>query len=222
MFHELTSIAEGLSLRERLSCLDLDDMWICSECFRIYGRWKYREGFPPVFGGANDITYEQVCHADCPSRSDTHLPKHGRATASWEGFDFDEILTICHCCGQEVLMSGSSWAFWFCPECLAFASEYNRERGKTIIPVGRNPKLAGLDDGYTEDRTKFEAFSEGAAGLSARIEHLEKWRRLMMTENFILFLWIKTDTRLEHYLSRMKGLSKREAFHRMSFFFAET
>ncbi len=54
----------------------------------------------------------------------------------------------------------------------------------------------------------------------APIDVLEKWRRLMMSENFILYLRIKTDTRLEYYLSRMKGLSKREAFHRMSLFCA--
>ncbi len=209
-----------LSLRERLSCLDLGDMRICSECFRIYGTWRYRDGFPPVFGGVSGVAYEQVCHPDCPSRSGKHQPKHGGGAGHWDGFDFDEILTICHCCGQEVLMSGSTWAFWFCPECLAMAGAYNREKGRTVIPVGRNPNLAGLDGSCLDDRSAFMQFSDAAADLSLRIGHLEKWRRLMMSENFILYLWIKTDARLEYYLSRMKGLSKREAFHRMSLFCA--
>ncbi len=219
MVHEPT-ITDILSLRERLSCLDLGDMRICSECFRIYGAWRYHDGFAPIFGGSNTVTYEQVCHPDCPSRSGRHQPKHGEGTKTWEGFDFNEILAICHCCGQEILLSGSTWAFWFCPDCLAMAAAYNRERGRTIIPVGRNPKLAGLEGNCPEDRRTFETFSDEAAELSLRIEHLEKWRRLMMSENFILYLWIKTDTRLEYYLSRMKGLSKREAFHRMSLFCA--
>lgn len=219
MFHEPTTM-DALSLRERLSCLDLGDMRICSECFRIYGTWRYREGFPPIFGGSSTATYEQVCHQDCPSRAGIPQAKHGRCAGDWEGFDFNEILAICHCCGQEVLMSGSTWAFWFCPECLAMAGAYNRQQGRTIIPVGRNPNLAGLENNCPEDRTGFRRFSDAAAGLSLRIAHLEKWRRLMMSENFILYLWIKTDARLEYYLSRMKGLSKREAFYRMSLFCA--
>ena len=76
----------------------IENMKICQECFYLDGH---------ILDRKTGNEYHQRCI--CPSPE----PRPG----PWPGFDFNEIIRICDCCGTELLLGGSKFSVWFCEEC---------------------------------------------------------------------------------------------------------
>ena len=61
----------------------------------------------------------------------------------WKG-DLAERAHLCECCRMELLLSGSRFSVWFCPECNGRVRELNALVGRCVIPIGRHSLMAGI------------------------------------------------------------------------------
>src|SRR4030042_3262893 len=129
-------------------------MKVCTECGKIYGFWHYQSGHVGSSGG---IDHYQKC--SCKTAK-PDMPPEGQGQKKWRGFDFNEVITLCHCCGQEVLSSGTKWSVWFCSPCKERVIEFNTKYQQTIIPIGRHSIMAGyqLSGKESEDKKKVQEF----------------------------------------------------------------
>ena len=190
-------------------------MKVCMECGRIYGFWHYQSG---QVGSSGKIDYYQKC--GCKTAK-PDMPPEGQGQEKWQGFDFDEAVTLCHSCGQEVLTSGSKWSVWFCEKCKERVIEFNSRYQQTIIPIGRHSIMAGyqLSGKESENKKKVQKFVMNLNGLIERIDVLEEWRKHIISHN-LKSLGYSKDITLVKYLSKVKSLPKRSiVFKDMSKFF---
>jgi hypothetical protein len=202
----------GLYADEHLKkYVDYTAMAVCGDCFEIYGPWQYKKG---TAEGPNPILW-QFCGRECPTRSKKPgLTLKDELEEKWPGFDFNTIVELCYCCGQEVLLSGSRWSVWFCEECKKKVIDFNTRFQQTVIPIGRHSLMAGYGLGWRHVRNpkKVKAFVSNVKGLSARIETLDDWRKIVVAENFRA-LGYSGDALLSNYLKDVKAkLNKGKAF----------
>lgn len=137
---------------------------ICSTCF---------DPFEFRLQGA---TSRQRC--SCPDK----VPAGG---SRWPGYDFNEHLHLCECCGAEALPSGSKWSIWFCHKCKVSVLELNGRAGFSAIPIGRHSLMNGVGLSGTQvsatqdaDRERLiQAFSHNVTGLFGAMEHLHAFAR---------------------------------------------
>ncbi len=140
----------------------------------------------------------------------------------WPRYDFNEQITLCYCCGQEPLESGSRWSVWFCGECKEKVVKFNSLFQETIIPIGRHSLMAGYGLGGCDvpDSETIRAFVSGVNRLFGRMDGLLEWRAIVMRDN-LTKLGYKHDVRLADYLRDVKkAFEKSKAFDRMLEFFS--
>jgi hypothetical protein len=147
-----------------------------------------------------DLEHRQTCHGD---RGDT-----------WENFDFNEWIHLCHCCVSGTARSGSRWAPFWCNECRPRVFEV-RKRLHLPIPLGRHSMMNGfglsVKDALSD--AAVEGFVGGLNAMQAAIEHSMEWRRdriaLALGEH-------EGDPALVELFSRAEAAWTRlEAFHAM-------
>jgi hypothetical protein len=190
---------------ELLKYVDYTEMRICSECYEPYGFWSYR---PEIVSYLHDELnpskrYFQKCHTECSQRSlKPNMPPEDTNQNKWLGFDFNERVTLCHACGQEIRLSGSRFSYWFCRTCQGRAMYYNSRHAPFIVPQGRHSSMAGLVLPGMDSRNeeKIKEFVQNTNRLARSISHLEVWRRFVMKTNFKI-LGIAGDVRLDYYLA---------------------
>jgi len=190
-------------------------MKVCTECGEIYGFWHYQSGHVSSLGG---IDHYQKC--GCKTAK-PDMPPKGQGQKKWRGFDFNEAITLCHCCGQEVLSSGTKWSVWFCSPCKERVIKFNTKYQQTIIPIGRHSIMAGyqLSGKESENKNKVKKFIMNLNGLFDRIYILDEWFTHIILQNLKLLGYSK-DVTLAEYLSKVKSLPKRSiAFRDMWKFF---
>jgi hypothetical protein len=191
--------------------VDYTAMAVCGDCFEIYAPWQYKKG---TAEGPNLILW-QFCGRECPTRSKKHgLTLKDKPEEKWPRFDFNRIVELCYCCGQEVLSSGSRWSVWFCEECKKKVIDFNTKFQQTVIPIGRHSLMAGYGLGGRDVHSpeKIEAFVSDMKGLFTRIETLDQWRKNVVAENFRA-LGYSGDVLLIDYLEDLKAkLAKGKAF----------
>lgn len=183
---------------------------VCSDCFEIYGPWHYKG----EAGGTPDINFFQFCGRDCPSQNrKPDMPLKEAGEAKWPRFDFNSVVDLCYCCGQEVLKSGSKWSEWFCEECKARVIKFNTQYQRTIIPIGRHSLMAGYRLGHNEVHNPgmIKAFTENMNNLFNTIDCLTKWKKFVLAENFKILGYLN-DTLLEDYLAQTKILPEKSTF----------
>ena len=171
---------------------------VCIECGRVYG---------PVTS-----EYHQQCNC---------VPKE-KIQEKWSGYDFNEEITLCYCCGQESLESGSRWSVWFCRECKEKVVKFNTLFQETVIPIGRHSLMSGycLNRDALYDSEKISAFLSVVKRLSGRMDVLLEWSAIVIREN-ITALGYHHDIRLADYVGEAKKtLDKSKAFDRMVEFFS--
>ncbi|HEX8770654.1 MAG TPA: hypothetical protein VF711_07795 [Acidimicrobiales bacterium] len=101
---------------------------ICTTCGQIRGALT------------RDPEKVQLCRCDHERLRRNDLPSPER----WQGFDFNKFVELCHCCGVELLRSGSRWSVWFCEPCKRNVLALNAEVGYCAIPIGRHSMMAGI------------------------------------------------------------------------------
>lgn len=188
-----------------------EDMFVCSACGGLYGSWKYEPEIKPIYPKRLEMATEyQDCYCD---------RRYGHK--EWPGFDINEIVTLCHCCGREVLNSGSRWSVWFCQECKESVITLNTFAQRTIIPIGRHSMMAGyqLKGQDIHETEKIENYAANVNQLFSGIDHLDEWRKCIIGENFKV-LEISKDISLVDYLVWVSKLpDKNIAFQKMCSFF---
>jgi hypothetical protein len=189
---------------EFLEYVDYKEMMICSECYEPYGFWTYRPEIIDYLPHELNPTksYFQKCHRECSQYNlkPQMLPEVTKQD-KWPGFDFNERVTLCHACGQEIRLSGSRFSYWFCRTCLGRAMYFNSQHAPVIVPQGRHSSMAGfvLPGMDSRNEEKIKDFVQDTNRLVRSIDHLEKWRRFVMETNFKI-LGISCDVRLDYYL----------------------
>ena len=194
-----------ISESEFLKYLDITEMKICSECYEPYGFWTYRPEIIDYLPDSVNPTkrYYQKCRRQCSQNNlKPDMPAEDWEQDKWPGFDFNEILTLCHACGQEIRLSGSRFSYWFCRICLGRALYWNSQHAPIIVPQGRHSKMAGfvLPGMDSRNEEKIKEFVEDTNRLFRSIKHLDVWRRFVMETNFRIMV-ISGDVRLDYYLA---------------------
>lgn len=219
---------DELTPQEHLKDINYEKMMICAECHEIYGFWNYRS--KSIINDNSTCNPENMYYQKCSSKCKDQMLKPGippgeknKENEKWPRFDFNEIVTLCYCCGQELLSSGSRWSVWFCEDCKKNVIRFNSIYQKRIIPIGRH----SIMNGYILNVQKFEdgmdkaieEFTGNVKDLSRGIEHLEKWRKIIMQKNFKALSYSE-DILLNEYMLNVYRLShKSEAFEHMRTFF---
>ena len=187
-----------------------EDMFVCFACGGLYGPWKYEPEVKAFCATRARQTGYQVCY--CKRRYEKKR---------WPGFDINEIVTLCYCCGREVLKSGSKWSVWFCQECKESVMTLNAFAQRTIIPIGRHSMMSGyyLKGQDIYETEKIDNFVANVNQLHGNIDHLDEWRKYIIGKNFKL-LEISKDISLVDYLVWVDKLPyKNIAFQKMCSFF---
>jgi hypothetical protein len=158
-------------MKKRLdpSPFQLDGLFVCRPCGRIYG------DIVGVRPGTSRPGQRQHCDCTPASLPATSLrrPSAPEAESSlWPEYDFNEAVTLCRCCGGAVVAGGSRWSLWFCPACKPALAAVNRWCGTYVVPLGRFTLLDQI--GRNEDRDREEPPFLGALGdWFQRVERLE-------------------------------------------------
>lgn len=201
---------ETIYAKELVDFVHYEDMFMCSVCGEIYGNWRYEPEIKVIYPHENMMdTYNQKC--SCKGTQDRQ---------KWPRFDFDEILTLCYCCGQELLMSGSKWSVWFCDYCKERVVQFNTIFQRTIIPIGRHSIMHGylLTGKDCIDSEKIKDFAAKVNQLNIHIAHLHEWKKFMILKNLEV-VGFSEDVSVIKYLIRAKQLKKEISFEQMCNFF---
>jgi ADP-ribosylglycohydrolase len=181
-----------------------EEMKICITCTRIYGFYLDQYGRKSLY---------QKCGC-CGSNPKADMPPSGKEEGAWPGFDFNEIFTLCYCCGREVLRSGTKWSVWFCEECKKRVMDFNTLFQQTVIPIGPHSLMVGcgLRATDSQDERKLRDFLTRVQKFFGNVTFLGEGRDQMIRRNLKIFGYAQ-DVLLVDYLCREAELpSKLEAF----------
>ena len=187
----------------------LGKMKVCADCGKVHGSWKEKGMFNP--------TFQQRCGCENRKRTTDNSEK-------WPGFDFNEVVTLCYCCGSDLLTSGSRWSVWFCKECAKKISTVNHNIGLWLIPIGRHSLMHGIginchNKNEEEINYAIKEFHEKTESLFKQQNKLYAWARSIVIKNIKRLNVINNgpDMRLSQYLNLMKKThgDKEECFRKM-------
>lgn len=176
--------------------IDIQRLKVCATCAGIYGPWNQRYG-----NGEFSQIQDQKCKCG----------KGRTGDPVWAGHDFNEIVTLCYCCGQELLSSGSRFSLWFCEECKQLVIGLNTRYLKKIIPIGRHSMMNGYYVKGNDTEKELDVFVENWNGLVNRMDVLFDWERSKIRRHFNAASFAN-DADLIEYLAAVKGFDKIRAF----------
>jgi len=187
----------------------INQMKICSKCYEIYGFWNYR--------WRNKVFYQKCC-SDCEDYNrKSDMPIKEIKQEKWDGFDFNEMVMLCYCCGQKVLKSGSRWSVFFCEDCKKKVMELNQQFQRAIIPIGSHSLMngIGLNKDGIDNPQAIKEFHAKTNKMFASNEKLRKWTTQRLSNNFKV-LGYDDDVLLNDYIAKAAVVvDKSEAFGQM-------
>ena len=195
--------------------MNYEDAKICSSCLDIYG----------FFYTDNGVFY-QKCDSECHHRDlKAGMPPSEKKQARWDGFDFNEVATLCYGCGAALLRSGSRWSVWFCGTCKKRVSVLNQEMGEAVIPIGRHTLMNGIElklepeQKTSVSKRKTREFADSFLQFGNRIDRLAQWKKISISQNCRAAEFVPGhDVGLMKYLSSLNGLNKESSFEGMKGF----
>jgi hypothetical protein len=139
---------DGVKAEDFIQYIDYGQMKICSRCYDVYGSWNYKPQIIQFFSeevllGKNRLHgVEHLRYQKCNCKDDnSEIPEQEDEEWKWLGFDYRRIIELCHCCGQEILISGSRWSVFFCEDCKGKVIELNKQVQRSVIPIGGHSRL---------------------------------------------------------------------------------
>jgi len=151
-----------------------NDMKICAVCGEVFGRIR--------FPGEPRVSWQPCNCGRTPAGSPA-----GDDLAEYLNLDFSQAVTLCYGCGRELVQSGSKWSLLFCEYCYTSVRHSSQPNllSPWWIPVGRHSLMNGLSLGGpdAQDEQKVEQFVQAVNSLPERIEHLQRWKRLVISRN---------------------------------------
>ncbi len=152
----------------------LDEMKICAVCCDIFGKIG-------LSGDPKDL------YQPCECQGKTAPPWAEGGLMKYLNLDFNQIVTLCCGCGQEVIRSGSMWSPFFCEYCLRFTRTYYLKDPPPSwwYPIGRHPLLNGFWLGGLSalNAQNIEPFGRDTESLQERIELLGRRRKVVVSRN---------------------------------------
>jgi len=172
---------------------DFKDMCVCRHCGEIYGSFEVTN---------KTGHYYQEC--DCENEPESQVAKYDLEKTF--NLDFGQLVTLCYCCGQELLRSGSKWSVFFCDFCKDQILTINRSYGFALIPIGRHSLMNSVvlesEDSFKEK--KIHEFSSAMSSLFDRIALLHEWKKIKVSNLYKkLEQSEKSNIGLESYLAKM-------------------
>jgi hypothetical protein len=148
------------------------DMGVCRDCGGIHGLVRLKGG-------------GRFHHQTCGCESKRGTPQTYEELKKDLGLDFAEAVTLCHCCGQVLVKSGSRFSHFFCDSCREMIVYFNKSQGFFLIPIGRHSimnqlRLNGKD---LEDPKAISKFTEATNSMFKRIDLLTEWKKTVMAKN---------------------------------------
>jgi ADP-ribosylglycohydrolase len=197
----------------------INQMKICSKCYEIFGFWRrYNPKSVYYFSSRICNAPYQKCSLRCEDYNQKRdMPPKEINQEKWSGFDFNELVSLCYCCGQEVLKSGSRWSTWFCEDCKHKVIQLNAQVQRCVIPIGRHSMMngIGLNGEASKDPKLVERFLTKANNMFANIEKLSSWYAQRLSDNFKV-LGYDDDVSLNDYLRKVAvAVDKSGAFDQM-------
>jgi hypothetical protein len=163
---------------------------ICGTCYHLYERSR-----PDLM--------DQACQ--CSPRDEKRWPR----------YDFNQRAILCHCCGLDVIDSGSRWSSYFCRECQLLATGVSVWQRQLVFPIGRHTMMhtwvpgsrtPTLDKHMRRVDELVQTVYEAIGFVSRGSEGLWEWYRQVMHFN-LGRLGISADVTLHDY---MLLLSRKE------------
>lgn len=125
----------GVIEDDRISTL-LSGIHICPECFRLVGP------LPPERRQNGRESRWQERFQSCGHRPDPSVTP-GSPRVVWPGYDYNEAVCLCRCCGLTPLWSGIRWSVWFCSPCMQLIGQLHALCKRYVIPIGRHSFMSG-------------------------------------------------------------------------------
>lgn len=203
----------GLESNKLLVYVDYTNMKICSICHEPYGYWEYFAQLRGFWRYFNEEEGNKTYYQKCACKNKSGMPPKAKNQEKWPGFDYNERVTLCYCCGQEMLMSGLKWSVWFCDECKNRIMDFNTKYQQTIIPIGRHSIMAGyrLSGEDAQKNENIEKYTGKVNKLFNRMDHLFEWRKMVISDNLKKMGYIKrADMDLIKYLSSIEETRKAD------------
>jgi hypothetical protein len=175
--------------------------FVCTTCLECQGTLEVHED--------RIRNYVQSCSCDRAAGRDEPWPP---------GWDISRYIELCHCCGVEIVRSGSRWSLFFCPDCKQLVLDLNRAAGRWVIPIGRHSMMHGTMLGATASREAIEEFTSEVEGLFASIDHLHEHASRRIRANLAdAGLAGREAVTLDAYLEGVAaaGVRKEIAFERL-------
>lgn len=169
-------------------------MKICATCFELYGNVTRR-------------------YQSCFCKEKPGVPAE---RGDWSGWDFPQAVELCHCCGHELISSGTRWSVFYCEPCRVQVIALNKQSGFAVIPLGRHSMMNNfaLDPRAPDRANEIRTFIANANGLFERIKRLDTWRKRIVAQTLrTAGLPEGTDVELEDYLL---GIASRPSPKRAS------
>ncbi|MGC3972578.1 MAG: hypothetical protein QM775_36115 [Pirellulales bacterium] len=149
----------------------LDKLSICRICGELHGELVRGERVGNEAAESAPRQLNQQC--DCTSTG---------AVAPWDGYDFNQAVTLCRCCGRRLLISGMRWSEWFCGDCLPQIEKMNTRCRGTLIPSSRHTLMTALADREGETQP-LPCLNKELGDWFDRVELLEQHARRVIHEN---------------------------------------
>jgi len=199
----------GLTSEQAPLDIDFTGLSICQWCYRLFGFWRYRSG------GRAQAVWEQLCSCSRGPRSER---------PNWPGFDYNNVVELCKCCGAELLQSGSKWSVWFCDECKRNVTELNGTAGFALISIGRHSIMNGIVLPASAPNTQpvIERFMGRCENLFARMDWLDDRMKLVLKQRLgAADLTLGPNPELVHYLQMLSvaAVDKRCEFEDLRNYF---
>lgn len=152
-------------------------------------------GEPEPASAAEAVT--RSLHQQCACTSTAFITR-------WQGYDFNQAVTLCRCCSRRLLISGMRWSEWFCGDCLPQIEDLNNRCRATVIPSSRHTLMAAIA-GNEQDSKPLPSFAASLGDWFQRVELLEEHALQMIHENLrsLGLDTLDTDVTLADYLERL-------------------
>jgi hypothetical protein len=170
------------------------DMGVCRDCGGIHGLVRLK-------GGGR--FHHQTC--GCEDRRGT--PQAYEGLTKDLCLDFAQAVTLCSCCGQALVKSGSKFSHFFCNSCREMIVNFNKSQGFFLIPIGRHSLMnqLSLNGKDIQDPKAISKFTEATNSMFKRIDLLREWKKRVMGKNLRKIGHVKNrDINLLSYLNELR------------------
>jgi len=162
---------------------NLRNLTVCHTYLDLHGDIRLNTG----------VQVRQVCPCEYEKLSEVEK------RTSWKNifgrdWDISKAFETCHCCGLEVIPSGSRWSLFFCQDCKAIVMEFNNAVGKCIIPLGRHSMMNSVTGPLAPKNQTVDEIVNGINKMNSGINALSLHSRYILNKQLKRFEINESDS----------------------------